>query len=84
MFGYQLEHSDTLSYKFATPEKALLDFFYYSSSLTTTSDIESMRFNIQEINEKVNWETFQKYLTAFNSAQLFKRINLFKDYINNA
>jgi predicted transcriptional regulator of viral defense system len=83
-FGYQLEKNNFITCKIASPEKALLDFFYFNKTLQDFSAIEEMRFNIQEIQLKINWDICTNYLAVFQSNQLNKRFNLFKEYVLNA
>ncbi|MFC1751922.1 hypothetical protein ACFL96_00800 [Thermoproteota archaeon] len=83
-FGYTIETHKNVTYKFATPEKALLDLFYFNASLQDISAIQGMRFNIQEILAEIDWDICRKYLLIFQSKQLTKRFNIFKDYIYHA
>jgi len=84
MFGYRLESNGSIPYTFASPEKALLDFFYFNSAFNETSYFQEMRFNCHEILKEVNWDTCQKYLVIFQSKKLTERFNLFKDYVCHA
>jgi hypothetical protein len=85
-FGYkiiQYKNSDiSWPIKFATPEKAILDYLYLNPNIKTVDDMEGLRLNRGKINSQVNWRVFDNFLQIFNSKQLDKRVNLLKEYLN--
>jgi predicted transcriptional regulator of viral defense system len=80
-FGYYLEDMDPLSkgksrqIMVATPQKALLDFFYINSFYNTEKSIEDLRLNEAEVANIVNSE-FYTYLERFRSKALERRIGM--------
>ena len=62
----------------AEVEKALLDYLYLSPNFKTVKDIEALRFNIMELQNRVNWEKLDKYALVFGSRTLDKRIKSLK------
>ena len=53
-------------YLLAEPEKALLDYLYLNlSRIKSQADLDSFRFNYDQIDERIDKYKFQKYLQAF-------------------
>lgn len=66
-FGYEPKKTKYSKYLLATPEKAILDFFYLNSSrLDNQEDISELRFNYNEIEEQIERSKLQKYADFFN------------------
>jgi predicted transcriptional regulator of viral defense system len=82
-FGYLLEDMD--AYKgernssrkimVATPQKAILDFFYINNFYSTEKDMEDLRLNDTELAKIIN-EEFYQYLERYESKALERRIRL--------
>jgi len=82
-FGYLLEDMD--SYKgernnsrkimVATPQKAILDFFYINNFYSSEKDMEDLRLNDIELTKIINNEFYQ-YLDRYESKALERRIRL--------
>ena len=78
-FGYNLEDMDASAIgtsrqiMVATPQKALLDFFYINSFYKTDKDIEELRLNETELELTINPEFYQ-YLEKYQSKALERRI----------
>jgi len=82
-FGYSLE--DTGAYRstsnksrkimVATPQKAILDFFYVNSFYDSEKDMEDLRLNDTELANIINNE-FYHFLKRFESRALERRIQL--------
>jgi hypothetical protein len=81
MFGFRLKDCENHCYKIADPEKALLDYFYLNPKLKEEDDFEEMRFNLKEINSKIDFEKINTYLEAFESLDFKKKFKRFIDYI---
>jgi predicted transcriptional regulator of viral defense system len=79
-FGYKIIYyqygSNKLPIKFASPEKALLDYLYFNSQIRTTEDIADLRLNKQQIATEIDKSTLNNYLQIFNSKELQKRVNM--------
>ena len=78
-FGYVLENMDNSGkgagrkIMLATPQKAILDFFYINSYYNTVKDIEDLRLNESELVNIINPE-FYKNLGRYQSNALDRRI----------
>lgn len=83
-FGYRVIQKDGLPILMADLEKTILDYFYLNSSVQSREDMQSLRWNLDEIGEKLNWETLYTYLAVFHSTTLEQKINLFKKNVLNA
>lgn len=59
----------------ATPQKAILDFFYINSYYNSEKEIENLRMNSTELTKIVDRE-FYRYLARFESRALERRIHL--------
>jgi predicted transcriptional regulator of viral defense system len=80
-FGYVLENMNT-SYRengrqimVATPQKAILDFFYINSFYNSEKEIEDLRLNEMELRRILNPEFYQ-YLARYKSKALERRIRI--------
>ena len=73
-FGYEIIHKDKLPVMIADIEKALLDYLYLTASLKTIKDIEALRFNFMELQNRVDWDKLDKYALVFSSKTLDNRI----------
>ena len=55
----------------AEPEKALVDFFYFNKNrLKNKSQIDGLRFNYENLKQKVDKEKLRHYTALFNSETL--------------
>lgn len=78
-FGYVLENMDSngqgtsRQIMVATPQKAILDFFYINNYYNTEKDIEDLRLNEMELRAILN-PVFYQYLTRYKSEALERRI----------
>ena len=77
-FGYRILHKDQLPVLIAEPEKALLDYLYLGSSLTTLKDMKALRVNYTELQQTVDWKKLDDYAKLFKSKTLDKRIKHLK------
>ena len=65
-WGYTETKTEYGHYLLAEPEKALLDYLYLNlSKIRNETDFYNIRFNLDAINEKIDVDKFQKYLSAF-------------------
>ena len=82
-FGYSLEDLNAYSSKsnksrkimVATPQKAILDFFYINNFYSSEKDMEDLRLNNAELTKIVN-NVFYQYLERYESSALESRIRL--------
>jgi hypothetical protein len=58
-------------YLLAEPEKALLDYFYFHlGKIEGSDDIEELRMNYHEIQEKIDRKKFLAYRSQFRIEKL--------------
>jgi len=81
-FGYTIIKSREVGINIASPEKALLDYFYLHPSIQTMTDIESLRYNREILREGLNRNKLKKYLEVFDNQSLNKRIKVLLNYIS--
>ncbi len=82
-FGYVLENVDdymgergnSRKIMVASPQKAILDFFYINNFYNTEKDIKDLRLNETELEKIINAEFYQ-LLTRFQCRALEQRIRL--------
>ena len=78
-YGYVLDNMDSTGNRtsrkimVATPQKAILDFFYINSYYNTEKEIENLRLNETELANIINHEFYQ-YLGKYQSQALDRRI----------
>jgi len=83
-FGYEIsEHADN-TFKMASPEKAVLDFFYLKSHLKSDADFESLRINHENFIKIMDRRRFFNYLKLYNNKRLSASIKKLWEYIDNA
>jgi predicted transcriptional regulator of viral defense system len=84
-FGYQFKTIDGTQRTFcvASPEKALIDYLYYKNEINTTTDIESLRLNMELLRSKINYELLHSYAKLSDNKELNKRVNNFIKYLKN-
>jgi len=81
-FGYRLVSWQQHQYALAEPEKALIDYLYLRPEIKHIEDIETLRWNILSINEKVDREKLNDYEKYINSPALSKRLSLLSDLLD--
>jgi hypothetical protein len=65
-WGYTEIKTPSGRYLMAEPEKALLDYLYLNlSRIKNENDFENIRFNTEQIRERVDENKFRQYLKAF-------------------
>jgi len=82
-FGYSLEDMEAFTSKsnysrkimVATPQKAILDFFYINSFYDSAKDMEDLRLNDTELVNTIN-EDFYHFLGKYENRALERRIQL--------
>jgi predicted transcriptional regulator of viral defense system len=82
-FGYLIKNNGNKSYKIASMEKAILDYFYLNPILKKNSDFESLRINRNNFFEQINKDKLFNYLDIFSNKSLSKRIKNFFKYLEN-
>ena len=72
---YKGERNDSRKIMVATPQKAILDFFYINNFYSSEKDMEDLRLNGIELAKIVNNEFYQ-YLAKYESRALESRIRI--------
>ena len=80
-FGYQIITNDGTTYKIASLEKAIVDYFYLNSQVAEVDDIRGLRFNEELLKEKLNRLELEKIVSVFDSEALNTRISRLTDYL---
>lgn len=81
-FGYQMISFGSLKYALADPEKAILDYFYLNENIRGEDDFLALRFNKEEIVEKIKVKKLRLYAKQFKNIRLDKIVDLFiKQYL---
>jgi predicted transcriptional regulator of viral defense system len=81
-FGYEIIDNNNRPFTLSTPEKAILDYLYLHSEITSTEDLEGLRFNTEIINNTIDKEKFNTYLNQFDNLELNNRYNILQEYLN--
>lgn len=84
-FGYAIvEYSAGKHFMIASPEKAVLDYFYLHPSAKKTDDFEELRFNVDSFFQHIKETTFFEYLQRFRHTSLTGRMHSFWGFMRNA
>ena len=79
-FGYQIITIDQTTFKIASLEKAIVDYFYLNSQVADVADIQGLRFNEELLKKKLNRQKLEEIVAVFGSAALNTRIMMLIDY----
>lgn len=72
-FGYRMEKFTGFRVKIADPAKALLDLLYLNPHLGSEGHFSELRLNFWRIQEKLDFECLENYLSLFSSNSLTSR-----------
>jgi predicted transcriptional regulator of viral defense system len=81
-FGYEVIENNDRPFTLATPEKAILDYLYLHSEISSREDLEGLRFNTEIINSTIDREKFNTYLNQFDNLELNNRCKLLLKYLD--
>jgi len=70
--------------KLASPEKALLDFFYLKPGIKNNDAFDSLRMNKSEFHKKIKFKRLESYSRIYAGNGLKTRIVAFKEFIKHA
>jgi len=79
-FGYQIITIDQTTFKIASLEKAIVDYFYLNPQVADVADIQGLRFNEELLKKKLNRQKLEDIVAVFGSAALNTRIMMLIDY----
>ncbi|OQX50706.1 MAG: hypothetical protein B5M53_11910 [Candidatus Cloacimonas sp. 4484_209] len=84
-FGYRfIKYSNKKSFKIATIEKCILDYFYLNPHIETRKDFDSLRINPDILLKHLNKNNLYIFLERFGQDRLKKRVKSFLRFIENA
>ncbi len=75
-FDYEVVGEGASKAKIATPEKAIVDYFYLNTDYNNEEDISELRISEASFSENVNISRLKGLLKKINSDSLTKRVNL--------
>lgn len=75
-FGYRLIKINDLSFRIASPEKAVLDFLYLRDDIKTIDDFLELRFNRDHYYEIIDQKKLRQYLKRFNSKKVSNKFKI--------
>ena len=77
-FGYtHLQFTKDKTILMALPEKAILDLLYLYPFYNTKSELLNLRLDEEMLNEVIQLDRFQEFLSSFKNKALNKRADLF-------
>jgi predicted transcriptional regulator of viral defense system len=83
LIGYQVvETSPAIKFKIASLEKAILDYLYLNSTVRSSADCETLRWNVTTLRQQLNPALMMTYTALFNKRALQNRVNQFLEYLN--
>ena len=83
-FGYTLVSYDHKSFKIASPEKALIDYFYLHPEIQTWSDYQSLRIDKEMFIHRINQKKLARFLDQYDQKKLKTRITSFLECMRHA
>lgn len=83
-FGYKIIKYNDKCFKMASPEKALLDYFYINPNIKNADDFKNVRVNKEVLLNKINKKKYSGFLNRFNKKALTSRMRIFWEVIDNA
>lgn len=83
-FGYELIEYKGKSFKIASPEKAVLDYFYFHPELKNNGDFAEIRMNKDIFFEVINEKKLKIFLKKFPQKILTKRLSSFLGFMKHA
>ncbi|GAB4235468.1 MAG: hypothetical protein Tsb0034_09590 [Ekhidna sp.] len=81
-FGYQVIEWQGFPIRMAELEKVLLDYLYLNTNINSEQDLEGLRFNTDDLKEKLSVEKFNDYLALFDSKALTTRATSLLNYLD--
>lgn len=69
--------------RIASPEKALLDYFYLNPAIKNDDAFDSLRINKAEFHKKIKFKRLESYSGMYAGKGLKNRVAAFKEYIKH-
>lgn len=83
-FGFEYHAGSGRHYKIASPEKALLDYFYLHPELSDADGFREMRVSRKAVSEKINYKKLMSYAGVYAQKSLKRRVKAFWGHITHA
>lgn len=83
-FGFEYLPAKGGHCKIASPEKALLDYFYLHPEVKDAGGFEQMRVNLRIFLEKINHSKLMKYAAVYAQKSMKRRLKAFLEYMAHA
>lgn len=83
-FGYDIVSYGDKHFKIASPEKAVLDYFYINPKKAGRDDYASLRFNKEQFFKVISERKLKVFLKGFGQRTLARNIKSFLEYMKNA
>ncbi len=83
-FGYRLAKINNQQYKIAEMEKAVLDYLYLNSQMSSKAAFFEWRFNSKDFLAKADMTKFSKYLNIFKNKRMFGRAKIFVEFLKKS
>lgn len=75
-YGYESKKTANFEVLFASPEKAIVDFFYLYPEYNNEIEIFELRFDEEILNKTLNLKKLNQYVELAENKQLAKRIQI--------
>jgi len=83
-WGYHLIEWNHRTFRIATPEKALLDYFYFRPDIKVHDASESLRIDRAAFFERISKEQLLSSLDRFGQKSLTRRVSAFLEFMEHA
>jgi len=83
-FGYNIEKIGNISWKIASPEKSLIDYFYFNSDIKIREDIIGIRINSDVFKNLINIDILRKYTEMITNQRVSRCVEYLIEEMNNA
>lgn len=83
-FGYELIQYNNKSFKIASLEKTILDYFYINPHKKTHVDFASLRINKDMLFKQLDEEKLMAFLERFAKNALARRVKSFLEFMKSA
>ena len=80
MFGYTVVESRGTSFNMAKPEKVFLDLAYFDPDFGEPDWLEGMRFDRDEVKDRMNWNDLLYYGVKIGSQEVGMRVAKLLNY----
>lgn len=83
-FGYDIIRYNSKSFRIASVEKAVLDYFYINTRIKSKEDFLSLRMDRNNLLKIINKKKFNTFLRRFQQKRLRERMRIFWEAVTNA